>query len=42
MNVHWKKLTNESKGTPEKKFDAASETISESVSVFKKQAKTLY
>jgi hypothetical protein len=23
MNVHWKKLTNESKGKPEQKFDAA-------------------
>jgi hypothetical protein len=27
MNVHWKKLTNESKGKPEQKFDAAFGTI---------------
>jgi hypothetical protein len=44
MNVNWKKLTNESKGKPEQKFDAAFGTIfSESGSVFKKkQAKTSY
>jgi hypothetical protein len=27
MNVHWRKSTNESKGNPEQKFDAAFETI---------------
>jgi hypothetical protein len=40
MNVHWKKLTNESKGKPEQKFDAAFGTIfSESGSVFKEASK---
>ncbi len=42
MNVHYKKLTNESKGKPEQKFDAAfGTTFRISNCLFsKKQAKT--
>jgi hypothetical protein len=42
MNVHWRNSTNESKGKPEQKFDAAFGTISALLSVFKEQLETLY
>jgi hypothetical protein len=39
INVHWKKLANESKGKPEQKFDAAFGTIFRLVNVFKEASK---
>jgi hypothetical protein len=37
VNVHWKKLTNESKGKPEQKYDASFGTIL-SITVFLKES----
>jgi hypothetical protein len=44
MNVHWKKLTSESKEKPEQKFDAAFGTIFRIINCFqkKKPAKNSY
>jgi hypothetical protein len=39
--VHWKKLTNESKGKPEQKFYAAFGNFFELVNVFKESSKNL-
>jgi hypothetical protein len=39
MNVHWRKLTDESQEKPEQKFDSAYETFLELVRVFKEASR---
>jgi hypothetical protein len=42
MNVHWRKLTDESKGKPEQKFDAAYETFFRISKGFQRSEQKLY